>query len=313
MEFYTEQFGPYPYGHITVVEQAGKGGGASAEASVIEYGEQYALMNPDDSPNGFDLPYYILAHEIAHQWFGSAQITPANVEGAGVLIEGLAVYAGMQVLEKKYGEGHLQQYVNFLHSFYERPRSLATPSLLQANESFLYYRKGGLAMHVVSKYIGKEKVNGALRTLLQKHSSGELPLLTTLDLYREIKNVTPDSLNYLLRDLFETNTYWRLKTKQLSRKQTTGGDWQVTLKVQAQKVIVDSTGSEKEMPMNDLLEVGIYDEGNEPLYLQMHRIRSGEQTINVTVPRKPGSGGIDPNNLMIDLRRDDNVVELEGE
>jgi ABC-type transport system involved in multi-copper enzyme maturation permease subunit len=313
MEYYTEQFGPYPYGHITVVEQAGKGGGASAEASVIEYGEQYALMNPDDSPSGFDLPYYILAHEIAHQWFGSAQITPANVEGAGVLIEGLAVYAGMQVLEKNYGEGHLQQYVNFLHSFYEMPRSLATPSLLQANESFLYYRKGGLAMHVVSKYIGKEKVNGALRTLLQKHGSGELPLLTTLDLYREIKNVTPDSLNYLLRDLFETNTYWRLKTKQLSRKQTTGGDWQVVLKVQAQKVVVDSAGSEKEVPMNDLLEVGIYGEDNEPLYLQMHRISSGEQTINVRVPRKPGSGGIDPNNLMIDLRRDDNVVELEGE
>ncbi len=104
-------------------------------------------MNPDDSPNGFDLPYYILAHEVAHQWWGLARLTPANVEGAGVLIEGLAVYAGMQVLEKNYGDGHLRQYVSFLHSSYEMPRSLATPSLIQANESFLYYRKGGLAMH----------------------------------------------------------------------------------------------------------------------------------------------------------------------
>ena len=66
-------------------------------------------------PRGFDLPYYILAHEVAHQWWGLSGLSPAYVEGAGVLIEGLAVYSGMQVLEKAYGEGHLRQYLNYLH------------------------------------------------------------------------------------------------------------------------------------------------------------------------------------------------------
>lgn len=314
LEYYTEQFGRYPYGNITVVEGAGTGGGASADASIIYYGEQYALFNPDDSPNGFDLPYYILAHEVAHQWWGMARLTPANVEGAGVLIEGLAVYSGMQVLEKSYGDTHLRRYLSFLHSFYEMPRSLATASLLQANEDFLYYRKGGLAMYTLSKYIGKEKVNAALRSLLQKHQSGELPLPTTLDLFQEIKKVTPDSLNYLLNDLFKKNTYWRLKTNQFAVEQTKAGNWQVTLKVQAQKVVIDSTGTEKEVPMNDWLEVGIYEEHqgvDKPLYLQMHRIRSGEQLIKVTVPRKPVRGGIDPNYLMIDLRLDDNIMQLD--
>ena len=316
LAYYTEQFGPYPYKHFTVVERAGSGGGASADASIIYYGEQYSLMNPDDSPNGFDLPYYILAHEVAHQWWGMARLTPANVEGAGVLIEGLAVYSGMQVLEKNYGDSHLRQYVSYLHSSYEMPRSLATPSLIRANESFLYYRKGGLAMYALSKYIGKEKVNGALRRLLQKHTSGELTLPTTLDLYQELQKVTPDSLNYLLHDLFKENTYWRLKTQQFAVEQTKAGNWQVTLKVQAQKVVVDPTGYEKEVPMNDWLEVGLYEEGkrsDEPLYLQMHRIRSGEQTIKVTVPRKPERGGIDPNHLMIDLRLEDNMMQLDGE
>ena len=92
-------------------------------------------------PDGFDLPYYILAHEMAHQWWGMARLTPAHVEGAGVLIEGLAVYSGMQVLEKSYGKGHLRQYVDFLHSSYEMPRSLATASLLRANEEFLILSK----------------------------------------------------------------------------------------------------------------------------------------------------------------------------
>jgi hypothetical protein len=140
-------------------------------------------------------------------------------------------------------------------------------------------------------------------------------LPTTLDLYQELEKVTPDSINYLLHDLFKKNTYWRLKTKGFAVEQTKAGHWQVTLKVQAKKVVVDSTGTENEVPMNDLLEVGIYEEGkglNAPLYLQMHRIRSGEQTIKVTVPRKPDRGGIDPNNMMIDLRLDDNIMQLGG-
>ncbi|KAA5543455.1 ABC transporter permease/M1 family aminopeptidase [Adhaeribacter rhizoryzae] len=316
LAYYTEQFGPYPYKYFTLVERAGVGGGgATADAGIIYYGEQNTLMKPDDGPNGFDLPYYILAHEVAHQWWGLARLTPANVEGAGVLIEGLAVYSGMQVLEKNYGNKHLQQYVDYLHSFYAMPRSLATASLLQANEPFLYYRKGGLALYALRKYISQEKVNGALRRLLQKRTSGALPLPTTLNLYQELQNITPDSLNYLLHDLFKENTYWRLKTKQFTAAQTKAGNWQVTLKVQAQKVVVAATGSENEVPMQDWLEVGIFEEGKEatePLYLQMHRIRSGEQTIKVTVPRKPERGGIDPNHLMIDLRLDDNIMYLDG-
>ncbi len=310
LAYYTEQFGPYPFESFTLVERAGPGSGATADAGIVYYGEQYALLNSDDSPGGFDLPYYIMAHEMAHQWWGLARLTPAYMEGAGVLIESLAVFSGMQVLEKHYGEGHLRKYVNYLHDAYAMPRSLASANLLQANESFLYYRKGGLALYALSEYIGKAKVNHALRELLQKRTSGELSLPTTLDLYKELQSVTPDSLNYLLHDLFEENTYWRLKTKQFAAEQTKSGMWEVTLTVQAQKVVVDSTGAEKEVPMQDWLEVGIYGEGkglDDPLYLQMHHIRSGEQTIKVTVPRKPDNGGIDPNHLMIDLRRDDNV------
>jgi ABC-2 type transport system permease protein len=43
----------------------------------------------------------------------------------------------------------------------------------------------------------------------------------------------------------------------------------------------------------------------ETLYLQMHRIRSGEQTVTVTVPREPADAGIDPFHLLIE--RFDNV------
>ena len=169
-------------------------------------------------------------------------------------------------------------------------------------------------MYALSKYIGKEKVNAALRNLLAKRMSEEQPRPTTLDLYRELESVTPDTLHYLLDDLFKTNTFWRLKAKELSASRTSEGNWQVSLKVQAQKVAVDSAGIETEVPINDWLEIGIYESDSNshaPLYLKMHRIKSGEQTISVKVPRKPTHAGIDSNHLMISIRRDDNVRYLE--
>jgi hypothetical protein len=45
----------------------------------------------------------------------------------------------------------------------------------------------------------------------------------------------------------------------------------------------------------------------------MHRIRTGAQTITVTVPKKPSDAGIDPYVVLIDLERFDNVEKVEIE
>ena len=87
----------------------------------------------------------------------------------------------------------------------------------------------------------------------------------------------------------------------------------MTLNVRARKVVVDEAGVETEVPVDDWVEVGVFapagegEESGEPLYAQKHRIRTGTQTITVTVPRKPDRAGIDPYHLMIDWETDDNV------
>ena len=78
------------------------------------------------------------------------------------------------------------------------------PIRLRAVHRHHAYRKGPFAMYALSEYIGETLVNDALRRLLAQYASGAL--LTTLDLYRELQAVTPDSLQYLLHDLFEANT-----------------------------------------------------------------------------------------------------------
>jgi len=57
------------------------------------------------------------------------------------------------------------------------------------------------------------------------------------------------------------------------------------------------------------VEVGVFGEG-EP-YMEKHRIRSGQQTITMTVPRKPIRAGIDPQSLLIDLDPEDNIRDVK--
>jgi ABC-2 type transport system permease protein len=82
-------------------------------------------------------------------------------------------------------------------------------------------------------------------------------------------------------------------------------------------VAVDSAGAETAVPMDDRVEVGVFAPAGKggkpgrPLYLRMHRIRSGRQTITVTVPRRPARAGIDPFHLLTDLERVDNVEEVD--
>lgn len=173
-------------------------------------------------------------------------------------------------------------------------------------------------MYALSEYIGEEQVNSALRRSLAQHRSGAL--LTTLDLYRALQAVTPESLQSLLHDLFEVNTFWQLETERVTAAPTADGQWQVTLTVRAHKGIVDEAGVETQAPMNDWIEIGLFapaeeeeDELGEPLYVQKHRIRSGAQTITVTVPNQPSLAGIDPYHLLdlVDPENDDNLKAVE--
>jgi hypothetical protein len=127
--------------------------------------------------------------------------------------------------------------------------------------------------------------------------------------------VTPDSLQYLLNDLFETVTLWDVRTERAAVERTGSGEFLVTLDVVARKARADSVGRMAKVPMNDLVEIGVFAPGEgdalgEPLYLERQRIRSGKQTIRITVPSRPARAGIDPWHELIDRDRDDNIVSV---
>jgi aminopeptidase N len=318
---YTREFGPYPHSYLRLIENPARGMGVKSEPATVDYGEGFSLFNPGDRPQDVDVVFAVVAHSVAHEWWGE-QVAPAAVEGSGLLNVTLETYSAMRVVEEALGPEHLRRYLLNLRQGLGPPRTRAAPPLLRATDSFAYSRRGPFALYALSRCIGKEKVNEALRHLLEKYGSGAPPLPTSRDLYRELQAVTPDSFQYLLHDLFEKNTFWEFATQRATAQQTEAGAWQVTLDVRARKVVADSAGVETEIAMDEWVQIGVFapgadgDELGAPLYVQMQRIRSGEQTITVTVPRKPILAGIDPYHLLDWEERDgdDNIdgVEIES-
>jgi ABC-2 type transport system permease protein len=314
LERYTRAYGPYPHGRIIrLVENPGGGIGAHAEAATIDYTEGFSRFDPADDPRGLDLPFGVVAHEMAHEW-GAPY---AFAEGAPLITESFAWYAAMGVVEQTYGREHLRRLLRFFRQPSPIPPIRQSVPLLRAMDPYAAYRKGPFALYALSEYMGRERVDLAFRRLIEKHRSGAA---TSLDLYRELQAVTPDSLRYLLHDLLAANTFWELKTERATARQTAAGAWQVTLRVRARKVTVDPAGKEAEVPMDEWVPVGVFaptrEQGadfGEALYLRMRRIRSGRQTITVTVPKKPSDAGIDPYVVLIDLERFDNVEKVEIE
>jgi len=313
LDYYSAQFGRYPYRFLQVVEQPGDFLGMGVDGSgVVTGGEGFFLLDPQGE--GFDMIFEVAAHEMGHQWWGM-QLKPAFAEGAGVISESLAWYSAMELVKHVEGRESLRRFMSFMREPNPWPEIRTGLPLLRAMDPWANYRKGPYAIHALSEYVGEDHVNRALRTLVEKKVSS---LATTLDMYHELQAVTPDSLEPLLHDLFEVNAFWRFDTKEAKAVRTETGDWQVTLDVDAHKTVADSAGKETEVPVAEWVEIGVFapaaagERLGKPLYVEKHRIRSGRQTITVTVPNEPARAGIDPYNLL-DWEEGDNIEGIKVE
>lgn len=55
------------------------------------------------------------------------------------------------------------------------------------DQKYLHYDKGALVMYALREYVGEDRVNAALRRMLQKHRFGAPPYATTGELYAELE------------------------------------------------------------------------------------------------------------------------------
>jgi len=213
LNYYSKNFSPYQYEQLRIMEFPRYAEFAQSFPGTIPFSEAIGFVLDIDDEKDVDMAFYVTAHEIAHQWFGM-QVEAANVKGQLMILETLSQYAAIMVLKQKYSEEKVLQFLETQKEDYkkgkDREAGKESSLALVENQDYVYYAKGAIKMYEFQKAIGEEQVNKALKRFLEDWNTknGTLKLktdryATTQDLLSYFREVTPDSLQYKITDLFE--------------------------------------------------------------------------------------------------------------
>jgi hypothetical protein len=316
LEYFSKNFGPYQFRQFRILEFPRYRSFAQSFPNTVPYSEGLGFIAHGTREDDLDVPFYVTGHELAHQWWGH-QVFGCYAQGSNMLIETMAQYSALMVMEKEVGPQNIRMYLKHELDRYLRGRGgerRKEPPISRAQrEPYVWYQKGSLVMYALKDYIGEERLNAALRKYLEKVKFQDAPYTTSIEFVDAMREATPDELKYVITDLFETITLFDNRAVEATWRETPDKKYVVKIKVSSKKLRADGLGAEKEIQVDDLVDVGVFvgeGKNEKALFLAKRRITQPEAEFEVTVDQQPTRAGIDPYNKLIDRNPDDNLVTV---
>ena len=320
LDYYTTHFGPYQSDQVRIAEFPRYASFAQSFLGTIPYSESIGFIARVDDETDIDYPYYVTAHELAHQWWAH-QVISGPVQGGTMLVETLSQYSALMVMEERYGRDQMKRFLEYELDRYLQGRSSEQrqelPLMQVENQTYIHYRKGSLVMYALKDYLGEATVNRVLAEFIDDYKFQEPPFTTSGALVERFEAAAPDSLRGFVGDLFREITLYENRATEATYTETDDGRYRVDLTINARKLQADSLGTESPVAMDAYVDIGVFatdaDVGSseqQTLYLKKHRLTDGEQTVSVTVDEKPAQAGVDPYVVLIDRNTDDNLTDV---
>lgn len=317
LDYFTKNFGPFGDRQLTIVEVPRYTTAAQSFHGMIGFSEAAGfILKISDPSKDLDVPYYSTVHELAHQWWGQ-HVIPSDTIGHSILTEGISQYAAMMVMKKSFPIETMKLFLKYELDSYTKGRTAErmkeVPLKSVQEQQYISYNKTALVFFALQDHIGEDTLNMALRRFHEKFAfKDQRPGLN--DLLNEISRVTPDSLHYLLGDMFEHITYYENKAVAGAYTRLPTGRYEVTMTVSTEKVQVNESGIDTPVALNDWIDVGIYGKNNDGgpklIFLKKHKFNRQRNTLTIEVGEQPTKVGIDPLNKLIDHHATDNVIEI---
>ena len=320
LEYYTQNFGPYYHKEARIIEFPRVGTFAQAYAGTMPYSESIGFIANLNHPDDIDMVYYIVAHEMGHQWWAH-QVVSADMQGATFLSESLAQYSALMVMEKEYGRDAMRKFLKYEMDKYLRSRGREKhkeePLLtVEVEQGYIHYRKASVVLYYLKEMIGEDAVNRALRKVIQRYAYNAPPYPTSYALVDALREETPPNLQYLIKDLFEDITLFSNRTLDATAVKRPDGKYDVTINVETHKYKADAKGNETEVAMNDWIDIGAFakpEKGRKygkTLYRDRVHVANNKSTYSFTTAELPDEAGVDPFLLLIDRLPDDNTKKV---
>ncbi|MBT8469659.1 MAG: M1 family metallopeptidase [Deltaproteobacteria bacterium] len=199
---------PYPYRKLDLVAVPDFAAGAMENVGLITFREWLLLLEEGRATEGQRRAFaYVLAHELAHQWFGNLVTMPWWDDIW--LNEAFATWMGNKVVQKLHpeyrvdlGELASTQRAMRLDSL-GSARSIRQP--IETNHDIknafdsITYEKGGAVLAMFERWMGAEAFRDGIRLYLRRHEGGtatSADLLAALDEVSD-RDVTQPFLSFL--------------------------------------------------------------------------------------------------------------------
>ena len=162
VDFFSRTVGPFPFEKLANVQSATRFGGME-NASAIFYSERSIAADPDEG---------VVAHEIAHQWFGDA-VTEARWSHLW-LAEGFATYFGNLFFERAEGVEDFRARMEDDRQIYLRSNVTGQPIVREERRLFDLlnrnnYEKGGWVLHMLRGLMGEDAFASGIREYYRRY------------------------------------------------------------------------------------------------------------------------------------------------
>ena len=199
LAFFSHTVAPYPYKKLALIVAETRFGGMENSSAIVFTNTLFNPRAGEKMSRRFNIPTRIenlVAHEIAHQWFGDS-VTEATWADLW-LSEGFATYFAGLFIEKFEGEAAFRDYMRSSAEDYfrfQRNKNIPihdtmTPDLmglLNANN----YDKGAWVLHMLRKQLGDEAFFKGLRDYYHAHASANA---TSEDLRKALEKTSGKDL-----------------------------------------------------------------------------------------------------------------------
>lgn len=288
VEFFSEQIGPYSYEKLANVEAAGFGGGTE-HASAIFYGENSILTNP---ATGAARPVNIglIAHEIAHQWFGDA-VTEKDWDDVW-LSEGFATYFTLLFTEHYQGRdafvAGLQRSRDQVFALEKKSPGVAVlHNNLADMENVLnqiIYQKGGWTLHMLRGLMGTEKFWAGIRDYYRRYRDGSA---STDEFRRVMEETSGMELSWFFQQ-------WLAR----AGSPVIEGNW--VYDSQTKRVVIELTQVQSGEAYRLPLEIGLTLDGAPKLEkIEKVEMTKKQQRFEIAVDKEPLAVTLDPNTRVL--------------
>lgn len=206
LSYYIGKIGPFAYEKLANVQSKTIFGGME-NASCIFYFENSVGDKSIEE---------LMAHEIAHQWFGDAA---SETSFAHLwLSEGFATYMTNVYLESKYGEDILKQRLSddrkTVFAFEKQHFAPVVDTTVKDNFMQLLnansYQKGGWVLHMLRRRLGDDAFWTGIRNYYKKYDGGKA---SSADLQAELQNASGQDLAQFFKQWIFTPGHLHLSVK----------------------------------------------------------------------------------------------------